>query len=337
MLLFNKDTEKDIVVIAEIGVNHTGSLDWILGMLPRIKNSGADAVKFQLFTPDLYTSKSNPERYKTVSKLALSKQNFLRIKTECDSIGLPVFATPLSHDWVQFVSETCKVIKIASGDFTFTPTTDLALNSPSTLILSCGATSEQEIVNFVEKAKKVRLGNRYAESIALLHCISAYPPPIDESNLSAINRLNKISGLTTGFSNHFVDDAPLYAAIGAGARILEIHVTDDRSRTDIRDHELSRTPVELENIIKNVHLLNLSLTSGKKAVQLSEFPMLSQIRKGIVYSKDLKPGHQISLDDLNYARPMNIGIKHISEIIGKVLNKPVLAFHTVTLEDFEIK
>lgn len=124
--------------------------------------------------------------------------------------------------------------------------------------------SEQEILDFVEKAKTVRLGNRYAQSIALLHCISAYPPPLDESNLSAINHLSKISGLTIGFSNHFVDDAPLYAAIGAGARILEIHVTDDRSRTDIRDHELSRTPVELKNIIKNVRLLNLSLTSGKK-------------------------------------------------------------------------
>lgn len=65
--------------------------------------------------------------------------------------------------------------------------------------------------------------------------------------------------------------------------------------------------------------------------------MLNQIRKGIVYSKDLKPGHRISLDDLDYARPMNIGIKDVSEIIGKMLNKHVLAFHTVALEDFEIK
>ncbi len=337
MLLFNKDTEKDIVVIAEIGVNHAGSLDWILGMLPRIKNSGADAVKFQLFTPDLYASKSNPERYNKVSKLALSRQDFLRIKAECDSIGLPVFATPLSHDWVQFVSETCEVIKIASGDFTFAPTIDLALNSKSNLILSCGATSRQEIIDFTNKAKKVRSGDRYHESIAILHCISAYPPPIDESNLLAINDIKKLSGLVVGFSNHFKEDAPLYASIGAGARIIEIHVTDDRNRTDIRDHELSRTPDELENIVKVIQLLNLSLRSKQKTIQKSELLLLTEIRKGIIYSKDLKIGHKLSYEDMTYARPMNVSLNNLSELVGRELTKSVEAFHSIKIDELKLQ
>ena len=80
MILFNKDTEKEIVVIAEIGVNHMGSVEWILKMLPQIKESGADAVKFQLFTPDFYVSRSNVDRHKQVSDLALSKDDFFKVK-----------------------------------------------------------------------------------------------------------------------------------------------------------------------------------------------------------------------------------------------------------------
>ena len=66
MLLFNKNTDTEIVVIAEIGVNHMGSFDWIINMLPQVKAAGADAIKFQLFTPDLYSSRSNVERYKLI-------------------------------------------------------------------------------------------------------------------------------------------------------------------------------------------------------------------------------------------------------------------------------
>jgi sialic acid synthase SpsE len=193
--IFNKDTSKDLVVIAEIGVNHKGSIDWILNMLPQIKDSGADAIKFQLFTPDLYSTRSNTARYKQISTFYISEKDFLLIKKSCDSIGLPVFATPVSHDWVKFIAETCGVVKIASGDFTFTPTIEASLNSSAQLIISSGATSRDEVSAFVELAKQIRPGNAYFETIAMLHCISSYPPPLDESNLSAITDLKKITEL----------------------------------------------------------------------------------------------------------------------------------------------
>jgi sialic acid synthase SpsE len=335
MFLFNKDTEKEVIVIAEIGVNHMGSLEWILKMLPQVKAAGADAVKFQLFTPDLYASRSNPERHLQVSNLTLSKNDFLHIKEFGDSIDLPVFATPLSHDWVSFIAETCGVIKIASGDFTFAPTVDSALGTTAKIIISSGATSRDEVKNFVLKAKKKRPGKNYSESIALLHCISSYPPPISESNLSAIPDLKELTELTIGFSSHFLLDAPLYAALGMGARIFEIHVTDDRTRNDIRDHALSRTPMELSLIIRQLKELNSSLMSGFKSIQPSERVLLSAIRKGLVYSKNLSAGHKLLVSDIDFARPLSTGLYTVDDVSGKILKRNVSAFFTISLDDFE--
>ena len=335
MKIFNKDTLKDLVVIAEIGVNHNGSIDWILNMLPQVKASGADAIKFQLFTPDLYSTRRNTTRYEQISKFYISEKDFLRIKKSCDSIGLPIFATPVSHDWVQFIAETCGIIKIASGDFTFGPTVEASLNTSAQIIISSGATSRNEVSNFVSLAKQIRPGITYFESIAMLHCISSYPPPITESNLSAITDLKQITELTVGFSSHFLEDAPLFAALGLGARIFEIHVTDDRSRNDIRDHSLSRTPIELKNIVTSLNELNLSVNSGMKAVQKSEEGSINTMRKGIVYSKKLPSGHKLMADDFNFARPLNPEFPKIDGVIGRTLKRNVEAFFPVIKEDLE--
>ena len=335
MKIFNKDTLKDLVVIAEIGVNHKGSIDWILNMLPQVKDSGADAIKFQLFTPDLYSTRSNKTRYEQISKFYISEKDFLRIKKSCDSIGLPIFATPVSHDWVQFIAETCGVIKIASGDFTFSTTVEASLNTSAQLIISSGATSRNEVSAFVKLAKQIRPGRTYFESIAMLHCISSYPPPIAESNLSAITDLKQITELTVGFSSHFLEDAPIFAALGLGARIFEIHVTDDRSRNDIRDHSLSRTPAELKNIVTSLNELNLSLNSGIKAIQKSEEGSINTMRKGIVYSKKLASGHKLTADDFNFARPLNPEFPNIDGVIGRTLRRNVEAFFPIIKEDLE--
>ena len=335
MKIFNKDTSRDVVVIAEIGVNHKGSIDWILNMLPKVKDSGADAIKFQLFTPDLYSTRGNFTRYEQISAFYISEKDFLRIKKTCDSIGLPIFATPLSHDWVKFIADTCGVVKIASGDFTFGPTVEASLNTSAQIIISSGATSSNEVSDFVKIAKQFRPGSTYFESIAMLHCISSYPPPIAESNLSAITDLKRITELTVGFSSHFLEDAPIYTALGLGARIFEIHVTDDRSRNDIRDHSLSRTPSELKNIVSSLNDLNLSLNSGIKAIQKSEEGSINSMRKGIVYSKKLPAGHKLMANDFNFARPLNPEFPNIDGVIGRKLKRNVDAFFPVIKEDLE--
>lgn len=334
MKLFNKDSKNEVIVIAEIGVNHMGSLNWILNMLPKVKTAGADAIKFQLFTPNLYASKSNIERYQQISKLTLSKSDFLKIKKEGDDIGLPVFATPVSHDWVSFIADTCGVLKIASGDFTFMPTVEAALRTSAKVLISTGGTTRDEIKAFVDLAKSLRSGSKYIETIAMLHCISSYPAPETESNLSAIADLSSLTGLTIGFSSHFMRDSPLYAAVALGARIFEIHVTDDRTRKDIRDHALSRTPIELQEIVNTLAALNVSLLSGEKKIQLSEEMNINTMRKGLVYKSDLPIGHELTFSDFEYARPFNPEFPTVASLEGKKLKRAVKSGHSVVKDDF---
>ena len=334
MKLFNKDSKNEVIVIAEIGVNHMGSLNWILNMLPKVKSAGADAIKFQLFTPDLYASKSNIERYQQISKLTLSKSDFLKIKKEGDDIGLPVFATPVSHDWVSFIADTCGVLKIASGDFTFMPTVEAALRTSAKVLISTGGTTRDEIKAFVDLAKSLRPGSKYIETIAMLHCISSYPAPETESNLSAIADLTSLTGLTIGFSSHFMRDSPLYAAVALGARIFEIHVTDDRSRKDIRDHALSRTPIELQEIVNTLAALNVSLFSGEKKIQLSEEMNINTMRKGLVYKSDLPIGHELTFSDFDYARPFNPEFPTVASLEGKKLKRAVKSGYSAVEDDF---
>ena len=337
MLLFNRNLDSEVVVVAEVGINHSGSLDWILNFLPKLKHTDVDAVKFQLFTPKYHTSIKDKARFSFLEKRALSEKEFRIILERCKDLSLPCFATPVTPDWVDFVSQECSVIKIASGDFTFLPITKRSLNSPAKLIASTGGSTMSEIEDFTRLAKSTR-GEKYAiESIALLHCVSSYPPPIEESNLNAIPAIRAATGLTVGFSTHFMEDSPLYAALALGARIFEIHVTDDRGRSDIRDHALSRTPDEMLHIVANLRDLNESLKVKTKMIQLSESGSINAMRKGLVFSKNFSEGHIISIEDFSYARPFNPNIPPASELIGLKLKRDVLAFYPVEVEDFEFQ
>lgn len=330
--LFGKNLEQEVVVVAELGVNHGGSLSWIFETIVKLKESGADAVKLQLFTPDLYASRSNIARHQFLQSVFVSKNDFLEILSFANELGMPVFATPLSHDWVQFVAEHCGVIKIASGDFTFKPTVRAALESDAKVIASTGAASVEEILEFVNIARSTR--SDVEQSVALLHCIAAYPPPLTQANLRAIPFLKKLTNLEIGFSCHFLQDAPLYASLALGARIFEIHVTDNREKSDIRDHALSRTPDELGKIIEELNAISESLRQTIKLIQPVEMDIIKVIRKGIIYVRNLPRGHLLTHADLDFARPFDERIPSIESILGKRLCRDVSAFYSVSPEDF---
>lgn len=334
MFLFDKDTDKEIVVIAEVGMNHGGSVEWVKEIVPKLKEAGVDAVKFQLFTPSLFISPSNTQRFEQVSKRALSRTQFEEIYDFCQDFELSVFATAVSHDWVPFIATKCGVLKIASGDFVFSPTIDSALRSNAKLVVSTGATTREEIKEFVQKAKGMRPGNHYHESIGILHCISSYPPKLEQANLNAIPDLKILSGLTVGFSSHFMEDAPIYASLALGARIFEIHVTNDRNQTDFRDHALSRTPEELGTLVSSLNKMSQSLMLKEKSIQPDEQENQLSLRKGLTYSKSFALGHLINESDVSFARPANPEIHNIAQVIGRKLNRNVQAHDPISMGDF---
>lgn len=335
MILFNRDTEKEIAVIAEIGMNHEGSLDWIFNIMPKLKEADVDAVKFQLYTPDFFVSRQNKERYERISSYALSKSQFELIYDFGQSLNLPVFATPVSHDWVEYIADLCGVVKIASGDFTFEPTIRSSLLSNAKVIVSTGASTRDEVIDFMRIAIELRSFEYLRDQLALLHCVSSYPPKIEEANLNAIVDLRKISGITVGFSSHFLEDAPIYGAVSRGARIVEIHVTLNRNQSEFRDHSLSRTPSEMKVLVSSIRKLNQALLSKTKEIQPSEVGIVSEIRKGFIYARPLKSGITIGEGDITYARPASTFFRSSQDIIGQTLKKDIEEFEVILPEHFQ--
>ena len=318
MKLFGKDTREEVVIVSEIGVNHGGDISWIIEMLPKLKYAGVDAVKLQVFTPERYVGKSNKGRFDFLSKRFISQSAYLQVLNEARLIGIPLFATPLSEDWIPFLVDHNSTIKVASGDFTFLPTIEPLLRSQAHLILSTGAVSNNEISTFISIASAIRGESKLKETVALLHCVSAYPPPLCEANLNAISDLKLATGLTVGFSSHFLSDSPIFCALALGARIFEIHVTDDRSRDDVRDHELSRTPNELKELILQLRQLNIALSSKVKEIQPSEAANLPLIRKGLVTITDISSGEEFSLTNISFARPQtDLTSSDFNSVLGR--------------------
>ena len=121
MKLFGKDLDKDVPIIAEIGVNHEGSIEDAFNLISLAYKSGADAVKFQSYTPERFISNNDKDRYSRIKKFHINQEDHIKLINHAKKIGINFFSTPVTEDWLPFLSKNTSAIKIASGDITFEP------------------------------------------------------------------------------------------------------------------------------------------------------------------------------------------------------------------------
>ncbi len=314
--IFNVNLENRPALIAEIGVNHEGSVEKAFELISLAKEGGADAVKFQFFTPDRYVTMSQHDRFEQISKFSLNKSDFLSIKDYSIKESIPFFATPVTEDWVEIISKNCEVVKIASGDLTFRPTLKRSVELAKKIILSTGASNIEEIENTIKYIKRKR--KNISNFLFLMHCISAYPTPKKEINLNSIKFLRDKFKINVGYSNHTKNIDVCFYSFLFGSKMIEVHFTDRDKNREFRDHALSFTKNELkelkEKINDNLHLLG----NYEKKIQKSEMNNIHLIRKGIVASKNLEPNSIIKRADLKFARPSSFyGSDKINYLVGK--------------------
>lgn len=320
MKLFDKDLDRDVAIVAEIGVNHEGDPEAALNLLRLASAAGADAVKFQSYTPERYASADDPARLERVSRFALDRDTHRRLAREAKTLGVHFFSTPLTEDWVPFLAEFVDVIKIASGDLTFEPAIRAAAATGKMLICSTGLATADEIdaaVNWI--ADEVGSAS-VPDRLVLMHCVSAYPAPIEEANLLSIPFLADRYGVRVGYSNHVIGLDACYAAVALGASVLEVHFTDRKYGRDFRDHELSLEPHELRELVSRVPRIRASRGVLGKTCQPSEAANRPAVRKGLVAARDLPAGAVLEAGDLMYARPATeFAASEIGEVIGRRL------------------
>lgn len=300
-----------VLIIAEAGVNHNGSLELAKRLAFTAKECGADIVKFQTAKLESLVSATAPmakyqkentgineSQKEMLSKLLLSFEDFAELKNYCDLIGIHFLSTPFDIESVDFLDELgCDIWKIPSGEITNYPYLVHIARTGKQIILSTGMCDMDEI----EAALEVLKANG-AKDITLFHCTTNYPTPYDEVNLSAMNSLREKYGCDVGYSDHTLGICVPIAAVALGATVIEKHFTLDRNM-DGPDHKASLEPNELKEMIDSIRNIEMAMGDGVKTPQESELANRAVARKSIVASRDIKRGEMLTEYNVTTKRP----------------------------------
>jgi N,N'-diacetyllegionaminate synthase len=312
--------KKDIIFIAEIGVNHEGDIEQAKKILMLAAAANVNYVKFQSYTPSRYVAANDGARLSRVTKFSLIKQNFEQLAALAKNLKVDFLSTSLTEDWVDILDPLCPAFKIASGDITFKPVIQKAARTGKPLIISTGAATLDEIDQAIGWVEAEVGSENLKERLILMHCVSAYPTPIEQANILSIPFLKERYGLRVGYSNHVIGMSACLAAVALGADVIEIHFTDCKEGREFRDHALSFDQNDLKTFIQTANEIRKSLGKYSKEVQSCEKDGVSLMRKGVIAARDLKSGSILSEDDLMFARPATeFSSNEIHLLIGQTL------------------
>jgi len=312
------------MVIAEIGVNHDGSVDRALELVHKAADCGVDAVKVQVFSADrLQHPSSALAEYQKRSLLDESPIDMLRryemgegelrrIVGEIRRLNLLPLATPFSPEDVGVIeSLDLPAIKIASPDVVNWPLLRRAARSGLPMLVSTGAANLNEISSSVAWLRG------WGARFALLHCISSYPTPAESANLCWIAELAERFGVPVGFSDHTTEVVAGALAVAAGAVILEKHLTYDCGAAG-PDHAASLDPDDFADYVQLVRLAGRMRGTGGKRVLDIEREVRTVSLQSLVAARDLPAGHRIAEQDLKVQRPgTGIPASALPSIVGQ--------------------
>lgn len=321
----------DVYIIAEVGQNHQGSLEKAIKYVSTFASLGADAVKFQmrsnssLFDESIFKMKyesdnSFGETYGEHREfLELDYDEFVTLSRCCEENKVDFIITPF--DFISF--EKClklkvDALKIASFDLGNIPLIDTFAKSLLPIVMSTGGGQINQINDSVDTILK------YHKDLAILHCVSHYPCPLEKVNIEKIKRIKEIyTDLTVGLSDHFngILTGPL--AYVAGARVFEKHVTFDRSQKGT-DHPFSLEPDGFRKFVRDIKRTPI-LLKYNPSDDLGEEPVFKKLGKSLIAKKLLKSGQQIKIEDLDgkIIRPQEIPVRESNQVIGKFIKRDI--------------
>lgn len=302
-----------IMIIAEAGVNHNGSLALAKQMVDAAKEAGADYVKFQTFVPTALVSryakkadyqkaaeKQEESQLQMLTKLALEESEFVELKQYCKECGIGFLSTPFDLHSIDFLDELgVDFWKIPSGEVTNYPYLAKIGKTKKKIVMSTGMCEMSEIQDAIEV-----LEENGADDITILHCNTEYPTPFEDVNLSAMAQMKNELKKPVGYSDHTKGIEVPIAAAALGAVVIEKHFTLDRGM-DGPDHAASLEPQELKQMIRAIRNVEKSLGDGRKKRTVSEEKNCIAARKSIVARCPIKKGEVFTEENLTVKRPGN--------------------------------
>tara|TARA_B100000212_G_scaffold209241_1_gene157971 strand:+ start:8647 stop:9705 length:1059 start_codon:yes stop_codon:yes gene_type:complete len=327
-------------LIAEISANHNGSFENAKKLIKLAKENGANAVKLQTYTADTITLNSNKNDFvihegpwagQTLHQLYESAHTpwdwHEPLFKLAKKIGIDIFSSPFDETAVDFLERLgAPFYKIASFEAIDIPLIECVASTKKPVIISTGMADKQEIGEALEVLRKYG-----SNKIILLHCISAYPAPTEEYNLSTLKDLSSSFNLPVGLSDHTVSSLAASISLAFGACVVEKHFTLDK-RGGGPDDFFSMEPGDLNNLSENLMDTWKAIGSVNYGLSSSEAANV-KFRKSIYFIKDIKRGETITKDHIKCVRPgYGMKPKYFKQLIGKQVEKDINAFSPVEKE-----
>ena len=338
---------KPTYFIAEIGSNFDGDINRAYKLIELAKSSGADAVKFQHYTASSLVSdfgfknlknKTHQNSWKksvfeTYNDASLKKEwtNLLNLKAK--EFEIDFLTSPYSLELVDYVNDYVSCYKIGSGDIDYLEIIQKVSLQNKPVIVGCGASTWADIDNVEEILSKNNTPRAY------LQCNTNYTGSDDNFkfiNLRVIeNMKSRYPNAVIGLSDHTRGHTTVLGAISLGARIVEKHFTDDKTRIG-PDHKFAMDPSDWRIMINESRNLEKALGNGFKDIEDNEKETYLVQRRSVRLKKDLVAGHIISREDLEVLRPQELGAvspNQIQNLIGKKLKINMKAGMVLTFKD----
>jgi N,N'-diacetyllegionaminate synthase len=336
-----------VVIIAEAGVNHNGSLDMAMQLIDAAAEAGVDYVKFQTFKADKLVSRdagmadyqktntgTDESQYEMLRKLELSAEHHEVLIAYCKKKQVEFLSTAFDLDSIDLlVSMGITLGKVPSGEITNKPYLEKMARSFERIIISTGMCTMEEITDAIGV---MEANGKRRDQITVLHCNTEYPTPMQDVNLKAMHHIASVCGTAVGYSDHTLGIEVPIAAVALGATLIEKHFTLDCTLPG-PDHRASLEPAALKAMVSGIRNIELALSGdGFKKPSASEAKNMAIARKSIHLAQDCATGHVLRASDLTMMRPGDgISPMRMDDVIGKTLKHACKANHKLSSEDFQ--
>ncbi|MCT4784103.1 MULTISPECIES: pseudaminic acid synthase [Exiguobacterium] len=318
---------KNVFIIAELSANHCQNIQTALDTIKAAKESGADAIKLQTYTPDTITINSNNEYFKINSGTIWDGRTLYDLYQEAytpwewhqelmdyaKELDIICFSSPFDPTAVDLLeSLDVPAYKIASFEITDLPLIEYVASKQKPIIISTGIATLQEIEDAVNVCRRV--GN---EQIILLKCTSAYPAKIEDANLLTMQNMRETFGVEVGLSDHTLGITVPVVSVALGASVIEKHFILDK-QIGGPDASFSLEPDEFKAMVDAVRDAEQAL--GRVDYQLNEKKVKSrEFSRSLFVVKDIQAGEVFTTEHVRSIRPGHgLAPKHLTSIIGKV-------------------
>lgn len=329
--------ENNCMIVAEIGPNHNGSFEKAIRLINLAKDSGCDAVKFQYRLADyeLTDKKSksyyfDKPRYEFIKKVQeFSFKQHKKLRNYCKKKKIIYICSVFSEKSLQLLLKlNPDAIKVPSGELNNLWMLEKLSKVKKPIIISSGMSSKEEI----EKVLKLFIKKR---NKILLHCTSEYPTKLEDVNLKFIQEISKKYKIYSGLSDHTKNLEVLGGAIALGAKIIEVHFTNNPNLKG-PDHKVSLTSLEMKKLVEKKNVILKALGSSNKNLGKNVKKMRITFTNSIYSKKNLEKGEILTKNKICLMKPgYGISPFDYKKILNKKIKKSIKKYNLISLNDVD--